>query len=115
MRAQPDVMLEVLRSITRKQRLFTLELESVMFRKAAARVALILARLATYYGERLAGGHLRIRLHLTHEVLASMIGLTRVTVTREIGALIRDGIVARDRRHLVVLQAERLRERAELF
>jgi CRP-like cAMP-binding protein len=115
MRAQPDVTLEVLRSITRKQRLFALQLESAMFKKAPARVAFILSRLATYYGAPVAGGPAtRVALHLSHEVLASMIGVTRVTVTREIGALIRDGIIARDKRHLVVRQHERLLERAQL-
>ncbi len=115
MRTQPEVVLEILRSITRKQRLFTLELESVMFRKAPARVAFILSRLATYYGNPVAGGRaIRIGLHLSHEVLASMIGVTRVTVTREVGALIRDGIISRDKRHLIVLHPERLLDRAQL-
>ena len=116
MRSQPDIMLEILRSITRKQRLFAILLETVMFRKAPARVALLLSRLATYYGAPVAEGRgTRIRLHLSHEVLASMIGMTRVTVTRQIGALIRDGIITRDKRHLIVLHAQHLRERAQLF
>ena len=115
MRSQPDLMLEVLRSITRKQRLFALQLETAMFRKAPARVAFILSRLATYYGTPVAGGRAtRIGLHLSHEVLASMIGVTRVTVTREIGALVRDGIVSRDKRYLIVLDPGRLLERARL-
>lgn len=115
MRTRPEISLEIIRSITRKQRLFALQLESATFRKAPARVALILSRLATYYGAPVAGGRAtRIGLHLSHEVLASMIGVTRVTVTREIGALIRDGIITRDRRHLIVLQRERLLDRAQL-
>jgi CRP-like cAMP-binding protein len=115
MRRTPEISLEIVRSITRKQRLFALQLESVMFRKAPARVALILVRLATYYGAPVAGGRAtRIGLHLSHEVLASMIGVTRVTVTREIGALIRERIISRDKRHLVVLHQERLLERAQL-
>ena len=115
MATQPEIMLEIFRSITRKQRLFALQLETAMFRKAPARVAFILSRLATYYGVPVAeGGGMRISLHLSHEVLASMIGMTRVTVTRQIGALIRDGIVSRDRRFLIVRRPERLLERAEL-
>lgn len=114
MRTQSDITLEVLRSITRKQRLFALQLETAMFRKAPARVAFILSRLATYYGAPVAGGRAtRIGLHLSHEVLASMIGVTRVTVTREIGALIRSGILTRDKRYLIVLDPERLLERAQ--
>jgi CRP-like cAMP-binding protein len=112
---KPDIMLEILRSITRKQRLFAILLETVMFRKAPARVALLLSRLATYYGDPVAGRRgTRIRLHLSHEVLASMIGLTRVTVTRQIGALIHDEIISRDKRHLIVLDPDRLRERAQV-
>jgi CRP/FNR family cyclic AMP-dependent transcriptional regulator len=115
MRTQPAVTLEIVRSITRKQRLFALQIESAMFKKAPARVAFILSRLATFYGVPLPGGHgTRIALHLSHEVLASMIGVTRVTVTREIGALIRDRVVTRDKRHLVICQPERLLERAQL-
>ena len=102
MRAEPDVTLEILRSITRKQRLFALQLETAMFKKAPARVAVILSRLATYYGTPAGGRGTRLALHLSHEVLANMIGVTRVTVTREIGALIRDGIITRDKRHLIV-------------
>jgi CRP-like cAMP-binding protein len=113
MRANPDILLEVLRSVIRKQRLFALQLETLAFRKAPARVALILARLATYYGAPTPGGRgTRIGLHLSHEVLAAMIGVTRVTVTREIGALIRQGIIAHDRRHVVVLHHQRLLQRA---
>lgn len=115
MRIQPEISLEIIRSITRKQRLFALQLETAMFRKAPARVALILSRLATYYGAPILGGRAtRIGLHLSHEVLASMIGVTRVTVTREIGALIRDGIITRDKRYVIVLHQERLLERAQL-
>jgi CRP/FNR family cyclic AMP-dependent transcriptional regulator len=115
MRDDPEILLEVLRSVIRKQRLFALQLETMMFRKAPARVALILARLATYYGAPAAlGSGTRIGLHLSHEALAAMIGLTRVTVTREIGALIRDGIITRDKRHLVVLHQEQLLARAQL-
>jgi len=115
MRTEPDIMLEILRSITRKQRLFAILIETVMFRKAPARVALILSRLATYYGEPVAAGRgIRVRLHLSHEVLASMIGVSRVTVTRQIGALIRDGIIGLDKRHLIVLHPHRLHELAQL-
>ena len=43
-----------------------------------------------------------------------MIGMTRVTVTRQIGALIRDGIIGHDKRHLIVLHPDRLNELAQL-
>jgi CRP/FNR family cyclic AMP-dependent transcriptional regulator len=115
MRANPEILLEILRSVIRKQRLFALQLETLTFRKAPARVALILARLATYYGAADADGRgTRIGLHLSHEVLAAMIGVTRVTVTREIGALIRDGVITRQKRHLIVLHHQRLLQRAKL-
>ena len=115
MRAEPDIMIEILRSITRKQRLLAILIETVMFRKAPARVALILSRLATYYGEPVTSGRgVRIRLHLSHEILASMIGVSRVTVTRQIGALVRSGIIDCDKRHLIVLHPHRLYELAQL-
>jgi CRP-like cAMP-binding protein len=51
---------------------------------------------------------------MSHEVLASMIGVSRVTVTRQIGALVRSGIIDRDKRHLIVLHPHRLHELAQL-
>jgi len=115
MHERPDVMLEVVLGLTRKQRLHALQFEISTFLPAAARIAFVLSRLAAYYGETVRGtSRTRIGLRFSHEELAALSGTTRVTVTREIGSLVGAGILAREQRRLVVLDAERLLERAAL-
>ena len=48
----------------------------------------------------------------THQEMASMIGSTRETVTLTLGDLRRRGILDVDRRRIVVLDREALRQRA---
>ncbi|MDQ7842213.1 MAG: Crp/Fnr family transcriptional regulator [Armatimonadota bacterium] len=116
MRSKPDLSLEIIRGLARKLHLFAVQLETTSFRKASERLALLLSKLAVYYGIPLPRGKgTRIGVRLSHEGLARMIGATRVTVTREIGALVRDGILAQEKRNLIVLRHERLLRRAGLF
>lgn len=115
-RADPDIGFEIIHHLVRKLHLFAAHLEATSFRKAPERLALVLSKLAVYYGApALAGKGTRIGVRLSHEALARMIGATRVTVTREIGILIREGIIAQDRRTVIVLQHERLLKKARLL
>lgn len=113
MARDPEVAAATLRGVIRKQRLLATQLESMAFLKAPARVALMLHRLATDYGAPVPGGAgTRFTLRLTHAELASMLGTSRVTVSRVIGALIRSGILSKQKWELIVLDPERLRELA---
>ncbi|HEY8376435.1 MAG TPA: Crp/Fnr family transcriptional regulator [Nannocystis sp.] len=49
---------------------------------------------------------------LTHEELAALIGTTRETVSVELGRLERDGLIARERRKILLLDLARLHVRA---
>jgi CRP/FNR family transcriptional regulator, anaerobic regulatory protein len=56
---------------------------------------------------------MRITLPLTREAMADYLGLTIETVSRQIGALKKDGLIElQDARHLVIPDVERLRDAA---
>lgn len=72
------------------------------------RLAMTLLQLSEKYGEKVPGGTL-IKLRLTHEDLANLIGTTRETVTTQLNKFSRMGLVKRQARRLIVARA-RLRE-----
>jgi len=65
------------------------------------RLAKVLLQLAEKYGETVPGGTL-LKLRLTHEDLANLIGTTRETVTTQLNRFVRMGLVKRQDRHLIV-------------
>ncbi len=67
------------------------------------RLARILLYLSEKYGEETPAGVL-IRLRLTHEALANLIGTTRETVTTQLNKFERMGLLNRQGRHLVVIK-----------
>lgn len=63
----------------------------------------LLRLLADSIGEKMNNGCSRITVRFTHQNLASAIGTTRVTVTRLLGDLQRDGLIFIDKqRHIIV-------------
>jgi CRP/FNR family transcriptional regulator len=72
------------------------------------RLAQTLLQLSEKYGEKVPSGTL-IKLRLTHEDLANLIGTTRETVTTQLNKFSRMGLVKRQARRLIVA-GPRLRE-----
>jgi CRP-like cAMP-binding protein len=72
------------------------------------RLAKTLLQLSEKYGEKVPSGTL-IKLRLTHEDLANLIGTTRETVTTQLNKFSRMGLLKRQARRLIVAQP-RLRE-----
>jgi CRP-like cAMP-binding protein len=63
----------------------------------------MLSWLARKFGYGIEEGHL-IDLRLTHEDLGTMIGATRVTITRLLNAFEKQGMISRTHRRLILLQ-----------
>jgi len=72
------------------------------------RLARVLLRLSEQYGEEVPTGTL-IRLRLTHEDLANLIGTTRETVTTQLNRFMRMGLLSQRSRQIIVFRP-RLRE-----
>ncbi len=97
----PEVMVRLTNALV--EQIFFAEtwVERAIVQSPRGRLASLLLDLCDLFGEPLEGGQ-RIRFHLTHADLASMIGVARETVSRLMADLHRTGLVIRNARLLVV-------------
>lgn len=103
----PRVSLLIVTAIIRKLRLLGLQVEDLSFLDAQRRVAHILLKLMQEVGEPAAAGTL-IKKKITHEDLANITGLSRVTVTNVLNHLDRLKLITKGRRKYTIIDPERL-------
>ncbi len=84
--ADPSVALALLRLTSLKQRVLALRLEHLVSQDPEERILELLHRLGTMFAVDHPRGR-KIVSQLTHEQIASMTGVSRVTVTRRLGQL----------------------------
>ncbi|WP_226365427.1 Crp/Fnr family transcriptional regulator [Pseudonocardia sp. ICBG162] len=106
-RREPEVLMEITRRISRKARLFAMHIAADGL-PARGRVALILDHLVEAYGVRCTEG-VRLRTRYSLDELALILGVTRVTLSRELARLIGEGLVLRRGREIVVPDLSALR------
>lgn len=101
MTVRPDVIAHVLRDIARSNRVLAAQ-STMAGLPGSQRVALLLGQLTAHArrGRPDRGG---IRFRQSQDELASMLGVSRSTVVRELDRLVRRGIIAKDRWDIVVL------------
>jgi CRP-like cAMP-binding protein len=97
----PAISLDIFRALTRKQRLLAVQSAAVRLR-SKDRLLMMLDHLVEAYGVPAAGGMVRLPIRLSTEELGSLIGVTRVTLSRDLSALVREGVVKKDGRELLV-------------
>lgn len=106
-REHPEISFLVMNAITRKLRLLALQVEDLAFLDAEKRVARVLLKLMQEVGEKVKEG-LTIRKKITHEDIASLTGLSRVTVTNILNYLQTIRIIRKGRRVITVTDQEKL-------
>jgi CRP-like cAMP-binding protein len=104
---QPDLALRVTKLVGLRRRRIENRLRNIMFRPNRERVLLVLAELLESHGQQ-NGNHWEIRLRLSHQELASLIGATRETVTVTLGQLQLERLIRVERRLIKVLDRNRL-------
>ncbi|MFC0216608.1 Crp/Fnr family transcriptional regulator [Paenibacillus chartarius] len=72
------------------------------------RILKTMKRLSLEHGDRTADGSIVVPIKLTHQQLASMVGATRVAVTRIINSLQKEQIIKFDKKLLVILRPDLL-------
>ncbi len=111
MERRPDVALHVTKLLGFRLRRIENRLQNLLFRSTRERTVCLLVELLDSHG-RLAGDRWEIRLRLSHQEFASLIGSTRETVTATLGQLQREGLIEIFRRRVAILKPERLRVEA---
>ena len=81
-------------------------IEILHCRQAEASLLRLLNWLARRFGQEVEQGQL-IELRLTHQDIADLVGLTRVTVTRLLNEFEKQGIIQRKARQFIVLQEQK--------
>ena len=95
--------------LARKVRALTAQMESMMFPDATKRVANMLLYLAGQYGKPCEKG-IQLTICFSHQEVATLIGMSRVTVTNAFKQLADDGAITKSEGHIRILNKERLME-----
>jgi CRP-like cAMP-binding protein len=107
MERRADIALTVTKLLGFRRRRIENRLRNTLFRSTRERVASLLLELLETHGQR-AGVGWEIRLKLSHQELANLIGATRESVTLAMGRLQREGLVSVQRRVIRVPDRARL-------
>jgi CRP/FNR family transcriptional regulator, cyclic AMP receptor protein len=107
--ARPQLAFALLRTLCARLRRADKDIEAMSFNSVLGRVARIVLDLAKRHGKQTPAG-LVIRLELSHQELAEMVGTAREMVTRILNRFVRTKCLAMDGKYLVVTDARKLRE-----
>ena len=107
MEEHAEFCLGVTKLIGLRRRRIERRLKYLLFRSSRDRLVHLLLELTADYGSPTAAG-ITIRLKLSHQDLANVIGCTRETVTIVLGELQAEGLLKVGRRKLLVTNIERL-------
>ena len=108
----PAIAISLLRVMTKRLRDTDQLVEDAAFLDVAERLAKKLLSLMDVHGRPTARG-MELDVHLTQQELAAMIGATRESVNKQLGAFRDRGMLAVDRQRITILQPQALRDRVE--
>ena len=99
----PKLAFELLEILSNRIRLLSAQLDSMTFLQADARIARLLLQ-----------SEKDGRVSLTHEEIASAVGVSRVTVSKTLGKFSANGDISTAYRKIVIKNRERLEEMSEM-
>jgi len=113
MARQPALGLSITKFVGLRLKKIQTRLQSLMFRSPLQRVAGLLLELADDFGEKdAASGDIELKIRITHSEIASLIGVTRESVTYALGQLELDELVRVVKRRIYLLKPDSLTELA---
>lgn len=104
----PAFAMQVITSLAFKAKIFAAQIEALSFCSASERVARIFYNLAEIYGEPVRDRSRRIRLRVTQEDIGEMANASRVTVSKVVSRLRRQGILSKQRGWYIVNDLQKL-------
>ena len=103
----PSIVLGVTKLIGMRRQRVERRLRNLLFRSNRDRVIHLLLELTEKYGRRTEAG-VELKIRLSHQEMASIIGSTRETVTVVLGQLQTEGLLKIARRRIILLSTEKL-------
>ena len=104
----PRIVLGVTKLIGLRRQKVERRLRNLLFRSNRERVIHLLLELSEKYGLPKSDGSTELKIRLSHQEMASVIGSTRETVTVVLGQLQAEQLLTISRRRIVLLDLERL-------
>jgi CRP/FNR family transcriptional regulator len=93
----------------RKSHVFMEQILELSFNHSIERVARILLNIAAQYGQILPDGRIRISIKFTHQDVASMINVSRVTTSNIFNAFTCEGLIDKESGHYILKDPEKLK------
>lgn len=109
LKQKPELALSITKLIGFRRREIESRVEELVFRSVSARVANLVLKLMNDYGAKDQRGT-KISLKLTHKEIGNLVGASRETTTLALNDLKRMGFIDFDRRNIIVLNENGLRE-----
>lgn len=110
-RSKPDFSFRLTKLIGFRMRKIESRVEDLVFRDVPARLAHLLLELAKDYGRKADLG-LLLKIKITHQEIANLIGSIRETVSAVLGDFKRDGWIAFEGRQIILLRPDLLEKRS---
>ncbi|MFN3821474.1 MAG: Crp/Fnr family transcriptional regulator [bacterium] len=110
MEMHPEIVFKVHKILSLRIRRIEMAIQDLIFLDVPSRLAKLLYRLASSYGDKHPLG-MRIRIRLTHQDVANLIGATREMVSLAIGRLQKENLLIQDKRHFLIPDLNLLKKR----
>jgi CRP/FNR family transcriptional regulator, cyclic AMP receptor protein len=109
LRDHPDACMRLLEVLCQKLRWTTGVLEAALFLEGPSRLARVMVHLSSLYGQPVSGG-IELRIRLSQQQLANMVGMSRESINKQLGQWRDDGIVAIDEGRITITDLDALQE-----
>lgn len=108
LKEEPEIVFDLLRLMAEKMRGGIQQIKDLVFFDIAGRLASQLLHFSEKFGEETERGTL-IKISLTHQEYADLLGASRVTVTKTLNMFQEEGVITTVNRRIVILDEQKLR------
>lgn len=98
----PQILLYIMRLFAQKERALTVRMEDMVLSTPITRITKLFSAMAYHNGTKTMNGEYLVQTSLTHQEIANIVGLHRVTVTNIIKKLSREGIMQKKKNQLII-------------
>jgi CRP-like cAMP-binding protein len=107
LRMHQDMIFSVNKILGLRMRKIQMAVQDLIFLDVPGRIAKLLHGLVETDAEKVPQGF-RIKIRLTHQELANLVGATREMVSIVIGRMVDEGLISQDKRHFIIRDMSKL-------
>ncbi|MFA9557709.1 Crp/Fnr family transcriptional regulator [Evansella sp. AB-rgal1] len=108
----PNLYTQLLDMITHKYRLLCMQSMELSYLKSMPRVCATFINLAMRYGDKIKDQQIKLTISFTHQEMANLLGITRVTIAKNIKWLEGNGYLIKNNKHYTITNLDSLVELA---